>query len=181
MSVLALALKRLSLSHGTVPKVCPIGTEESETPRDALSCPNGTSLSAVPMAHLRDSETNGTVGTLGTEGTADAIEERAGLAADSVPPAYLDAWARLNCQKLSACLSRNGAAPAWRRRRRAADGEPRRPGPRPRRDRRVRRDRRAGRRFAERRALRAGGFCGQARSGDALTLGDAYKAGLSKP
>ena len=28
-----------------------------------------------------------------------AIEERAGLAADSVPPAYLDAWARLNHQK----------------------------------------------------------------------------------
>src|SRR5208283_4525901 len=29
----------------------------------------------------------------------DAIEERAGLAADSVPACYLDAWARLNCQK----------------------------------------------------------------------------------
>jgi hypothetical protein len=28
-----------------------------------------------------------------------AIEQRAGLAADRVPPAYLDAWARLNCQK----------------------------------------------------------------------------------
>ena len=28
-----------------------------------------------------------------------AIEERAGLAADCVPPVYLDAWARLNCQK----------------------------------------------------------------------------------
>ena len=28
-----------------------------------------------------------------------AIEERAGLAADSVPSVYLDAWARLNCQK----------------------------------------------------------------------------------
>jgi hypothetical protein len=28
-----------------------------------------------------------------------AIEERAGLAADRVPPVYLDAWARLNCQK----------------------------------------------------------------------------------
>ena len=30
---------------------------------------------------------------------ADAIEERAGLAADRVPLAYLDAWARLNHQK----------------------------------------------------------------------------------
>ncbi len=29
----------------------------------------------------------------------DAIDERAGLAADSVPAVYLDAWARLNCQK----------------------------------------------------------------------------------
>ena len=28
-----------------------------------------------------------------------AIEERAGLAADSVPAVYLDAWAQLNCQK----------------------------------------------------------------------------------
>jgi hypothetical protein len=28
-----------------------------------------------------------------------AIEERAGLAADGVPAVYLDAWARLNCQK----------------------------------------------------------------------------------
>jgi hypothetical protein len=27
------------------------------------------------------------------------VEERAGLAADSVPAVYLDAWARLNCQK----------------------------------------------------------------------------------
>jgi hypothetical protein len=35
---------------------------------------------------------------------ADAIEERAGLAADRVPPVYLDAWARLNCQK-PACAS----------------------------------------------------------------------------
>jgi hypothetical protein len=29
----------------------------------------------------------------------DAIEERAGMAADRVPACYLDAWARLNCQK----------------------------------------------------------------------------------
>jgi hypothetical protein len=33
------------------------------------------------------------------EGRADAIEERAGLAAERVPPVYLDAWARLNCHK----------------------------------------------------------------------------------
>ncbi len=30
---------------------------------------------------------------------ADAVEERAGLAADRVPFVYLDAWARMNCQK----------------------------------------------------------------------------------
>ena len=36
----------------------------------------------------------------GDEGAeADAIEERAGLAADRVPAAYLDAWARLNHQE----------------------------------------------------------------------------------
>jgi hypothetical protein len=29
----------------------------------------------------------------------DAIEERAGLAADSAPGCYLDAWARLQCQR----------------------------------------------------------------------------------
>jgi hypothetical protein len=30
---------------------------------------------------------------------ADAIEERAAMAADSVPACYLDAWARLQCQR----------------------------------------------------------------------------------
>ncbi len=30
-----------------------------------------------------------------------AIEERAALAADRVPPCYLDAWARLQCQRAS--------------------------------------------------------------------------------
>jgi len=30
---------------------------------------------------------------------ADAIAERAALAADCVPAVYLDAWARMNCQK----------------------------------------------------------------------------------
>ena len=30
---------------------------------------------------------------------ADAIEERAALAADRVPACYLDAWARLQCQR----------------------------------------------------------------------------------
>jgi hypothetical protein len=32
-------------------------------------------------------------------GVADAIEERAALAADSVPACYLDTWARLQCQR----------------------------------------------------------------------------------
>jgi hypothetical protein len=85
--VLALALKRKALSRGTVP-------------------------SAVPMGHAFDSGTNGTVGTIGTVGTRgtistvlsdcdpvdmDAVEERAALAADSVPACYLNAWARLQC------------------------------------------------------------------------------------
>jgi hypothetical protein len=90
--VLALALKRLALSHGTL-------------------------ASAVPVGHPLDSGTNGTLGTNGTVGTAgtrgttspaylddepidvDAIEERAALAADSMPACYLDGWARLQCQR----------------------------------------------------------------------------------
>ena len=48
MSILALALKRLALSHGTVPKGRPNGTLENETASDALNCPNGTSLRARP-------------------------------------------------------------------------------------------------------------------------------------
>jgi hypothetical protein len=39
----------------------------------------------------------------------DAIEERAGLAADRVPAVYLDAWARLNCQKPASV-----SEPDWR-------------------------------------------------------------------
>ena len=35
---------------------------------------------------------------------AAEIEERAGLAADRVPRIYLDAWARLNCQKPASVL-----------------------------------------------------------------------------
>lgn len=67
--------------------------------------------SAVPAGQVFDAKprgTNGTSGTVGTRGTiapllagddADAIEERAGLAADRIPPVYLDAWTRLNHQK----------------------------------------------------------------------------------
>jgi hypothetical protein len=84
--VLALALKRMAVSRGTVP-------------------------SAVPVGHPFDGGTNGTLGTVGTRGTVsttlsdchavdiDAIEERAALAADSVPACYLDAWAGLQCQR----------------------------------------------------------------------------------
>ena len=70
--------------------------------RDAPSSLNRASLSNVPAGHAKDigtNETRGTLGTGGTAGTVDAIEERAGLAADRVPFVYLDAWARLNCQK----------------------------------------------------------------------------------
>jgi len=37
-----------------------------------------------------------------------AIEERAGLAADRVPPVYLDAWARLNHRKPARVSARTG-------------------------------------------------------------------------
>ena len=87
--VLALALRCQALSRGTVP-------------------------SAVPVGHPLDSGTTGTLGTNGTVGTRgtvsttpfdcgpidfDAIEERAALAADSVPTCYLDAWAQLQCHR----------------------------------------------------------------------------------
>jgi hypothetical protein len=81
--VLGLALKRLALSHGTVPSVVPVG-------------------------HAVDSGTTGTLGTNGTVSTTpsncgpvdnDASEERATPAADSAPASYLDAWARLQCQR----------------------------------------------------------------------------------
>ncbi len=81
--VLALALRRLALSHGIVPSIVPVG-------------------------QAPDYRTLGTLGTSGTGGTSEgeaiddhAIEERAALAADSVPACYLDAWARLQCQRPS--------------------------------------------------------------------------------
>jgi hypothetical protein len=86
MSVLALALRRREMSQRDSPSTVPAG--------QALDGgTNGTS------------GTNGTVGTSGTafpEGEAidtAAVEERAALAADRVPAIYLDAWARLNCDK----------------------------------------------------------------------------------
>jgi hypothetical protein len=85
--VLALALRLQALSRGTVP-------------------------STVPVGHPLDRGTTGTLGTSGTVGTLEilsdasldgdpldsiVIEERAALAADSVPAGYLDAWAQLQC------------------------------------------------------------------------------------
>jgi hypothetical protein len=66
MSVLALALKRLELSHGTVPKDCPAGTAPA---KPDLECPTGTSRGAVPVGHPRERATNGTFGAVGTNGT----------------------------------------------------------------------------------------------------------------
>jgi hypothetical protein len=80
--VLALALKRMALSHGTPP-------------------------STVPLGQAVASGTNGTLGTVGTGGTrgtggrvialldsghvdAAAIEGRAALAAGNVPPVLSD-------------------------------------------------------------------------------------------
>jgi hypothetical protein len=85
--VLALALRQMALSHGTVPSAVPVG-------QAIASGTNG------PLG------TNGTVGTRGTVSTApsncdpvdlDAFEERAALAADSVPAGYLDAGAQRQC------------------------------------------------------------------------------------
>jgi hypothetical protein len=84
--VLALALKRMALSHGTVP-------------------------SAVPVGQAIASGTDGTVGTNGTLGTLSdasldggsvdpaAIKERAALAAVSVPPGCLDAWTQFESHR----------------------------------------------------------------------------------
>lgn len=72
--MLALALKRLALSQGTVPKHCPNGTHQNGTAINALNRPNGTSLSTVPTGHVQDGGTLGTVGpdrTVGTSGTSD--------------------------------------------------------------------------------------------------------------
>ena len=121
MSVLALALRRRELSQRDNTRDCPGGTLKPDTTRDALSCPNGTSLRGVPTGQAQDSwapgtiGTPGTTGTLGTDGTpgtagtvgtsetvedeAATLEERVALAADSVPAAYLHAWGLLNCQR----------------------------------------------------------------------------------
>jgi hypothetical protein len=81
--VLALALKRMALSHGTVP-------------------------SAVSVGQAIASGTNGPLGTLGTLSDASldgdpldsvAIEERAALAALTVPPGCLDAWTQLQSHR----------------------------------------------------------------------------------
>jgi hypothetical protein len=54
---------------------------------------------AATTATLLQSHPNRSeVATVASDHAAE-IEERAGLAADRVPPDYLDAWARLNCQK----------------------------------------------------------------------------------
>jgi hypothetical protein len=66
MSVLALALKRLELSQGTVPKGCPSGTAVEKA---MLRRPDGTSLSAVPAGQVPDIGTAGTFGTGGTSGS----------------------------------------------------------------------------------------------------------------
>ena len=97
--VLALALKRIALSHGTVP-------------------------STVPVGQAADGGTIGTIGTLGTVGTsgtvaatsphqlaslaknskeeADAINERSAIAIEcgKVPAPYADAFARLQTLRL---------------------------------------------------------------------------------
>jgi hypothetical protein len=98
-SVLALALKRMALSHGTVPSAVPVGQ----------AIPSGTN---GPLG------TNGPPGTLGTllDASLDGdpldsavIEERAALAALSVQPCYLEGWARLQCQRPSYAIEE-----AWR-------------------------------------------------------------------
>lgn len=100
--VLALALKRIALSRGTVPSGVPTG--QSLEPGT-----NGTS------------GTHGTRGTRGTRGTVSAafldgepidpaaLDERASLAADCVPARYLDAWALLQAQR-PLCVTEE----AWR-------------------------------------------------------------------
>jgi hypothetical protein len=79
MSVLALALKRLELSHGTVPKGCPIGTPAE---RAMLRHPDRTSLTAVPVGQTRGIQTierfgtGGRGGTVGLDGTGGTDGDR---------------------------------------------------------------------------------------------------------
>jgi hypothetical protein len=54
----------------------------------------------VPKSDVAESEAEGLGAILDRDGPNVAeIDERAGIAGDSVPTLYLDAWARLNCQK----------------------------------------------------------------------------------
>jgi hypothetical protein len=82
----------------------PVATTATWLPRDrnrsdvATVAGNGVSDSAAKRSHVA-SVAAPLERTAGNDRLRDAIEERAGLAADRVPPAYLDAWARLNHQK----------------------------------------------------------------------------------
>lgn len=84
----------------------PVATTATWLPRDrnrsdvATVAGNGVSDSAAKRSHVA-SVAAPLERTAGNDRLRDAIEERAGLAADRVPPAYLDAWARLNHQKPS--------------------------------------------------------------------------------
>jgi hypothetical protein len=87
-------------------RLSPVATTATWLPRDrnrsdvATVAGNGVSDSAAKRSHVA-SVAAPLERTAGNDRLRDAIEERAGLAADRVPPAYLDAWARLNHQKPS--------------------------------------------------------------------------------
>jgi hypothetical protein len=65
--------------------------------RDVRAAANGRHP-ATSATLLQNSPNRSKVADVATQPVPE-IEERAGLAADSVPAVYLDAWARLNCQR----------------------------------------------------------------------------------
>ena len=81
-----------------------IARGEAVTPVTRTVTPKTRGVTPVtPLRIENDGSGNDTpevgVGSLPDHADADAIEERAGLAAGRIPSVYLDAWARLNGQK----------------------------------------------------------------------------------
>lgn len=76
------------------------------------NCRKVATVATLPVSNLaRDCRKVAIVATgAANDESAALLEERAGLCADSIPSLYLDAWARLNCQKPMQSL-RSGLAP----------------------------------------------------------------------
>ena len=71
---------------------------QGDSPTPAPKTADNLRHPATSATFLQDSPNRSKVAVVASKPVPE-IEERAGLAADSVPPVYLDAWARLNHQK----------------------------------------------------------------------------------